>query len=96
VEPDLTASCLSKKGAVYAIYLHVPLPNKPKNLAEHLRKNVTAKVALDLPTGRWRVRWLDTKSGAWVLDESRQHDGGLLTLTSPAFDDDIALRIDRD
>ncbi len=96
VEPDLTASCLSKKGAVYAIYLHVPLPNKPKNLAEHLRKNVTAKVALDLPTGRWRVRWLDTKSGAWVLDESRQHDGGLLTLTSPVFDDDIALRIDRD
>jgi hypothetical protein len=94
VEPDLTATCLSQKGRVYAVYLHVPLPNKPKNLSQHLRENIRAKVNLDLPAGEFEIRWLDTKTGEWIATESKTHKGGILTVTSPPFDNDVALRID--
>lgn len=96
VGPDLTARCLSKKGEVYAIYLHVDLPNQPKKLEQFLRKNLTTAIEVELPAGRYRVRWLDTKTGAWTKDEKIEHRGGIARLSSPPFDDDIALRIDAD
>lgn len=94
VDPKFTTTCLSKKGEVYAVYIHVPLPNKPKNLAEHLRKDTKVAIKMNLPKGQLEIRWLDTKTGNWVASESQKHEGGTLSLTSPVFDDDIALRID--
>jgi len=48
---------------------------------------------LDLPTGRWKAEWVDTKTGRVAEKESFEHNGGVRTLTAPAYTDDIALRI---
>ncbi|MGQ9563950.1 MAG: cellulase family glycosylhydrolase [Thermogutta sp.] len=94
VEPALTSTCLSQKGRAYAIYFHVPLPNKPKNLSQHLQEKIRVTVQFDLPKGQYQIRWLDTKTGEWVAGESKTHQGGILKITSPVFDNDIACRID--
>lgn len=95
VTPELTATCLSKEGHVYAIYLHVPLPNKPKDIRVHQKENIQCQLTLEVPSGRYRLQWLDTKSGTWVERSEVRHRGGQVVVKSPQFDDDIALRIDR-
>ncbi len=54
-----------------------------------------ADLALDLPAGRYRAEWVDTKTGAVVRKEDVDHAGGERTLASPAFTDDAALRVVR-
>jgi hypothetical protein len=84
---------MSERGKAYAIYLHVPLPPKPKNLAEHLRRGVAARLTLELPAGSYDAFWLDTKNGARSKFSVDNHAGGPLTISTPTFDNDIALRI---
>jgi hypothetical protein len=93
VSDGLTAQALVETGRAYAIYLHVPLPNKPKNLTEHLRQGFQAKIDVDLPAADWHAEWVDTKTGQTVGNERFQHSGGVKALSSPKFDNDIALRI---
>jgi len=47
---------------------------------------------VELPSGKWRAEWLDTKTGKTVGD-ARVTGPGVVTLGAPAFADDIALRI---
>jgi hypothetical protein len=93
---NLVVHALAKPGASYAIYFHVPLPGKPKQIRDHLKKGIRADVLLTIPDGQYDVEWLDTKTGelapsaaipAWQGDD--------LHLVSPPFADDIALRIQR-
>ncbi len=93
VATKLTASALADHGRSYAIYLHVPLPNKPKNLKQQLREGIESELTLDLPKGRYRVEWVDTKTGKPARGENLDHPGGDAMLKSPAFANDIALRI---
>jgi hypothetical protein len=95
VSPDLTATCLSQHGKVYAIYLHVPLPNKPKNIEELKRRNITAELAIRLPAGKYQATWVDTKTGENAKVEAFSIAGASHVLHSPTFDNDIALRIVR-
>lgn len=95
VVPDLTAGALVEPGKAWAVYLHVPLPNKPKELKTHLRKDITAIVTLNLPAGRRIAQWVNTKTGKVVGTGEFQHGGGDRELTTPAFDNDIALRVVR-
>jgi hypothetical protein len=90
VTPALSVQALAERARAYAIYLHVPLPKKPKRLEEHLKKGVRARVELDLPPGRYRAEWIDTKTGG----STRQgpFDAGA-PLQSPPFDNDIALKV---
>jgi hypothetical protein len=94
VSDGLTASALVEPDKTYAVYLHVPLPNKPKDLAAHLRKDIRAELSLELPAGDYRVEWLNTLSGETAGDVL-QHAGGACALKSPTFDNDIALRLTR-
>lgn len=93
VEPKLTASALVELGKTYAVYLHVPLPNKPKDLSEHLREAIEAKLTLNLPKGDYAIEWIDTKTGEVAKDEPLSHKGGPVVLGSPAFANDVALRV---
>ena len=93
-DPSLVASALAAEGKAYAIYLHVPLPPKPKNLADHLRTGVIAEVKLNLSMGTFDVVWIDTKTGH-QSKSSTDHSGGPLSLTTPPFDNDIALKLTR-
>lgn len=95
VAPRLTTSTLARRGKAYAVYLHVPLPRKPKDLQKVLRKNVTARLTLALPAGRYRAEWIDTKTGKTAKSEEFTHSGGNRELDSPRFANDVALRIRR-
>ena len=95
VSPDLTTSVLANRGQQYAIYLHVPLPNKPKNLADHLRDHIDAKLTVDLPAGDYTAEWLDPLSGEITQVDRIEHRGGEVELRSPRFADDIAVGITR-
>ena len=62
VEPTLVASAPGEPGQAYAIYLHVPLPKKPKDIRRYLRTGVAARLTLDLPAGRYSAEWINTKT----------------------------------
>ncbi len=93
VEPKLKATALAEPGKAYAVYLHVPLPNKPKNLQDLLKEGIKSRLTLDLPKGMYQAEWLDTKTGQIAHRQTVNHAGGEATLQSPAFANDIALRI---
>lgn len=93
LKPELTAHALIEPGRQYAVYLHVPLPNKPKRIADHSKKDVLATISIDLPRGGYRAQWVDTRDGSVAAAESFHHNGGPRQLRSPKFNDDVALRI---
>ena len=49
---------------------------------------------LELPAGKYKVQWMNTLNGAWEGVQRIGHAGGALKLTVPAYQADIALRID--
>jgi hypothetical protein len=51
------------------------------------------EIALDLPAGRYRVEWVDPKTGRVAKDEALEHSGGRKLLTAPALDEDLALAV---
>jgi hypothetical protein len=93
IEPKLTSYALVEEGKQYAIYLHVPLPNKPKNLEHLLGQAKSAKVSLRLPQGVYQVEWVDVMTGDSLERKTISHGGGTCHLSSPEFTNDIALRI---
>lgn len=50
---------------------------------------------LDLPPGKYRAEWIDTRTGGAVRAEDFEHPGGARTLPSPEIAEDIALRVKR-
>ena len=69
---------LAKSGEAYAIYLH---------------GGTRARLTLDLPASRYRAEWVNTLSGNVDKAEDITHGGGAMTLASPAYKDDVALRL---
>lgn len=86
-----TARALVDPGKAYAIYLRRSASVSPNPMS-----SVAGGVALqlELPAGRWRAEWFDTKTGKF---SGRIHlrGPGSSTLGAPAFTDDIALRLVR-
>ncbi|NLY00757.1 MAG: hypothetical protein GXY83_32075 [Rhodopirellula sp.] len=93
VSGGLSAQALSEPGRAYAIYLHVPIPNKPKEVDKFLQDRSTVTLQIDLPKGKYTAEWVDTKNGEIARAETFTHGGGTRTLASPQFCIDIALRI---
>lgn len=88
MQPDTTVQvqgpaqvrALSEAGQAYAVYLDGSGP---------------VQVRLTMPPGAYRIVWIDPQTGEAVAEEAMAHTGGSYTLTSPAFSDDLALRIVR-
>ena len=77
--PDhATARALVERGRAYAVYV---------------QGGKQARLIFDLPAGSYRAEWLDTKTGLVVKSERLKHSGGKVTVASPAYREDIALRI---
>ena len=95
VVPELTAGALAEPGTAYAVYLHVPLPAKPKQLEQYLRDGIDATLSLELPEGKYLAEWVDTKTGEVQKRTTLHHTGGNRELKSPRFSNDIALRVVR-
>jgi hypothetical protein len=92
VPAGLTARALAEPGKQYAVYVLVPFPAK-KETPRAEAKGRKADLELDLPAGAYRAEWVNTKTGAVEKSEDVKHAGGARTFASPAFDDDIALRV---
>ena len=69
---------LSEKGKAYAAYIH---------------GGTSAAIAIDMPAARYRVEWLNPRSGKVDSAADLDHPGGRAALSSPVYADDIALRI---
>ena len=91
----LSASALIESDQAYAVYIHAAVPNKPKNIQDHLRDNLQITVALKIPRGRYQAEWIDTKTGQIAKTEKFKHAGNTRKFESPKFANDIALRVIR-
>ena len=72
------AYALVEEGRQYAIYLF----GGPQ-----------ANLQLDLPQGNYSAEWLNPVTGKIEKKEALNHNGGTVTLVSPTYNPDIALRI---
>ncbi len=77
-QANITARALVEKGKQYAIYV---------------KGGAKVKLAISLPKGNYSAEWVDTKTGRTEKTEEFSHIGGDRTLSSPEYDEDIALRI---
>ena len=77
--PDgATVRVLSEKGRQYALYI---------------KGGTQADLKLDLPAGTYAVEWIDTKTGDKAKTERLTLNGGIVSIGSPVYSEDIALRI---
>jgi hypothetical protein len=76
--PKATARTLAKRGEQYAVYI---------------QGGSRADLVVDLPAGKYTVDWLSPRTGHVAKSEALGHSGGKVTLTSPDYAEDIALRI---
>lgn len=93
VPEGASGRALAEQGAQYAIYIHHGKPvkkGKPPYQIDTGQK--TAALSLNLPSGEYKAEWVDTKTGAVVKTEMPSGPG---RVTSPAYTEDIALRIKR-
>ncbi|HEY1203731.1 MAG: hypothetical protein ABSH46_02690 [Bryobacteraceae bacterium] len=79
--PGLYTQTLSSPGEQHAVYATGAGP---------------ARLELAIAAGAYGAEWVDTKTGAVIKRERVAHGGGTLVLASPAFDEDIALRVLRE
>ncbi|UCC96576.1 MAG: hypothetical protein JSW66_12110 [Phycisphaerales bacterium] len=75
---EATARALVERGRAYAIYIN--------------GGNAT-QLQVELPRGKYRTEWINTKTGEVDKKETFDHAGGRLTLKTPKYENDVALRI---
>ena len=80
------AYALEEMGKQYAVYV-CRQENEPS------AEDATVELMLELPRGAYRFEWLDTFTGKVNSEDSFVHNGGTRSFTSPAFVEDIALRV---
>jgi hypothetical protein len=73
-----TAHMLSQPGEVYALYLH---------------GGSQLTIKLVLPAGRYHVEWVNPRSGGTDKTQAIDHPGGEVSLQSPAYSQDVAVRV---
>ena len=86
---DLAAYALADPGRHYAVYLC----QAGETGGTGATTMATATLTLDLPAGTYRGEWIETSSGECVGRDSFVHEGGTRGLPSPAFSEDLALRL---
>ncbi len=75
-----TACALVETGRQYAIYL---------------QGGSQGSLVLGIPPGRYRAEWLNPRTGEVVRREEVHPEGGSLALATPAYAEDLALRLVR-
>jgi hypothetical protein len=87
VKPDVAGTSvngLTEEGKTWALYLSTKDTLK-----------VTTNIEVNLPSGSYDVKWLDTKTGTETSEQHNGHNGGLLQIKSPEYLRDIAVKITR-
>lgn len=78
VPEGAVARALVESGRQYAVYV---------------RGGTQARLVLDLPKGAYVAEWVDARTGEVAGRVRLDHPGGKATLASPAYTEDIALRV---
>ena len=78
--PGATARALAETGKQYAVYL---------------KGGSSGNLTLAIPPGHYRAEWLNPRTGAIDTSDEVVHEGHSLTLASPAYSEDVALRLVR-
>ena len=76
--PGAFARALSETGRQYAVYIS---------------NGLQCDLRVNLPKGGYSARWISTHNGTVLKTEKLIHPGGEITLRSPEYKDDIALKI---
>ena len=76
--PEASARLLAEPGKAYAMYV---------------RGRKQSAVRLDLPAGRYKAEWVNTLTGKIDKSETITHAGGEVTLSSPPYEQDVAVRV---
>ena len=93
---NATATTLAQAGSVYAIYLNQQvLPSALGHEPVMDSRPYKATLTLDMPSGSYLARWIDTKTGVVAREKAFTVKAGKATLNSPEYVNDIALRISR-
>lgn len=90
---ELSVQALAEPGKAYAIYVHVPIPNKPKDVSKYQTQTARTTLALPMPEGVYRGEWINPRTGDTVKPARVDHPGGECRWDSPEFVTDMALRI---
>jgi hypothetical protein len=80
IPPKATALALVESGKQYAVYI---------------KGGTRADLRMALPKGKYSVEWLNPKTGKIDKSETVEHAGGVATLSSPKYTEDIALGLRR-
>ena len=78
IPPGVSSRTLSESGRAYAIYFEGGAAIAP---------------TLGLPARKYRMDWIDTHTGAVLKTEHIDHKGISLSVQSPEYSEDVALRI---
>lgn len=76
--PHAEATVLSEPGKQYAVYFYGTLPSS---------------FELHLPSGKYVLSWMDTKTGEYKNEKAIRSSNGKVTASPPDYTNDIALRI---
>jgi hypothetical protein len=87
MKPD-TSTLLKSEGARVRM-----LSEKGKSYAAYVYNGTGCRLTLDIPSGRYSFEWRDALNGSVSGKGRIKHRGGELLLESPAFENDIALKI---
>jgi hypothetical protein len=90
---DVAVEALVESGKQYAVYVYVPIPDEKERKTATPRATAPVEIGLEMPAGRYRVEWIDPKTGA-VLDAAEiEHAGGRWTVVSPPLQEDLGLAV---
>ncbi|MFC1713439.1 hypothetical protein ACFL6S_07225 [Candidatus Poribacteria bacterium] len=78
IPEDAKTQVLAEPGKAYAIYI---------------QGGEQATLELGIPAGKYRAEWLNTRTGQIDASQDVNHEGENLKLASPAYREDIALRL---
>ncbi len=78
--PGVEWAAFSAAGEAYAVYLNGQGP---------------AELTLQMGAGQYSMEWVSTRDGKVIEMKALAHRGGVVVVRSPAFTEDIALRIRR-
>lgn len=82
---------ISEPGKQYAVYIHHSKNQNVKYIVQP--GNYMDMLHIDLPSGSYRVEWIDSTTGNILKREQIKHTGDMRIFTSPNYSIDIALRI---
>ncbi len=87
---------LTAEGTAYAAYIHharILKDAKPRFQLDGAEQRLTLQV--DLPAGSWNVSWVSPASGRVEKRDRLRHPGGSVSIESPAYREDVAVKISR-